>query len=263
MKNAKVAQIVPLKFLHMTSDNMYHMCLAHLALKSEEYALFYRRMSEEGKYVLMDNGAAEKEKLSYEDLLKAYSLVKPTEIILPDVLLDKDQTLSMTSGFLRKNYEELKSYKKMIVPQGKDESEWLDCLLSMIYESFYYDDIDSIGIPKWLGSKDKVARISICSRLSNISKEIHLLGCNEGPAVLNFCKTANPKVRGCDSAFAYLCAKYGNSVITEKTTRPPVEIDFLKDTKGESRLQSLMDDFEIAAGVYNNKEDETWLLKKH
>lgn len=258
MKNTKVAQIVPLKFLTMTSDNMYHMCLAHLVLKSEEYALFYRRMSEEGKYVLMDNGAAEKEKLSQEDLLRAYSLVKPTEIILPDVLFDKDQTLTRTSDFIRSNYKRLEPYKKMIVPQGKDEMEWQDCLWSMIYESFYYDDIDSIGIPKWLGVKDKVARISICNRLLDIDKEIHLLGCNEGPAVLGFCRAANPNVRGCDSAFAYLCAKYGNSVITEKTTRPPVEIDFLKDTEGEGRLQSLMDDFEIAAGVYNNKEDETW-----
>ena len=58
-KSKKIAHIVPVKCLEKTANNQYHMCLAHLVKESEEYASFYRRMSDEGKFVLMDNGVAE------------------------------------------------------------------------------------------------------------------------------------------------------------------------------------------------------------
>ena len=252
-KSLKVAEIVPLRFLNMTSKNMYHMCLAHLVLKSEEYALFYRRMSDEGKYVLVDNGACEGEKMSYDDLMRVYDIIRPTEIILPDVLFDKEETLERTYFFLD-NYN-LRRYKKMVVPQGQDLDQWKECCDEMLV----IDEVNTIGIPKWLGGAYIGSRPAICEKLTNTDKEIHLLGCSEGPKVLLDCKRKNPNVRGCDSAFAYLCAKAGVKVIDSETKRPGEKIDFLNDTKGSETLDKLMADFEIAAGAYNNLFEEGWM----
>jgi len=252
MKNFKIAEIVPLKFLELTRKNQYHMCLAHLVLQSDKYRDFYRRMSDEGKYVLVDNGAAEGEIMSYKDLVKVYELINPSEIILPDVLFNEEETIRRTREFLD-NYD-LTKYKKMIVPQGSDRDSWLHCyhMMSCI------QGINTVGIPKWLGRKNLSTRIGICQDLKNIPYEIHLLGCNENPAIIRRCRTVNDKVRGCDSAFAYLCSKNGYREITPYTARPRnTSIEFLTDTEGYD-LDNLMWDFELETGAGNNGVDETW-----
>ena len=73
MKDFKVAQIVPVPHLPQIENNHYHMCLAHLVKESEGYTEFYRRMSDEGKFVLMDNGAAEGSQLATYELLEMYN----------------------------------------------------------------------------------------------------------------------------------------------------------------------------------------------
>lgn len=239
----KIAEIVPLKFLELTAKNDYHMCLAHLVLQSPEYRDFYRRMSDEGKYVIVDNGAAEDQVLDYDDLITVYNMINPTEIILPDVLFDRDQTINRTMEFIT-NYD-LSGYKKMIVPQGADEGEWYECYKKManIPE---LKNVNTIGIPKWLSKTDHAARLRICSVL-RIGVEIHLLGCNEHPEDIKWCGLVNPSVRGCDSAFAYLCAKSGMPLISAHTDRPDCKIDFLNDTYGDN-LAKLMNDFETIVG---------------
>ncbi len=246
----KIAEIVPLKFLSLTSLNHYHMCLAHLVLKNEAYRDFYRKMSDQGKYVMVDNGACEGEKMSYDDLIKVYELINPTEIILPDVLFNMDETLDRSRYFLE-NYD-LSKYKIMAVPQGKNPIEWKRCCEKMLK----MEKVDSIGIPKWLGD-----RVEECEMLVDSGKEIHLLGCNRNPSTIKKCIEVNSRVRGCDSAFAYLCSKAGVKVIDENTERPDETIDFLNDTLEKTSLFALMVDFEITAGVYDNSFEKGGLYK--
>lgn len=250
-----VAEIVPLKFLELTKDNYYHMCLAQLVLKSEEYADFYRRMSDEGKYVIVDNGACEGEVMTPKDLIKVYNFINPTEIVLPDVLFDSYTTMDKVEYFFTIYGSELSRFKKMIVPQGKDWMEWLWCLSEMS-KFDYFEEVTTIGIPKWL-DKCYSLRPYICKILKRDfpDKEIHLLGCGSNPAVLiPECRHNNSKVRGCDSAFAYLCSKAGVETINKFTARPDVTIDFLNDTAEKSPLEKMMSEFENIAGVKNNKE---------
>lgn len=245
----RIAEIVPLSLLDYTKDNAYHMCLAQLVLQSEEYANFYRERAEEGKYVILDNGAAEGEALDFDDLIKAYSIVNPTEIILPDVLKDARKTLEKTIYFYEKYWGTVINYKTMVVPQGKDFDEWIKCFCSLC-DSIPFG---CVGVPKWLGSNGSLDRMKAVEYLSDYNVEVHLLGCNEKPGVIKKCSELNPRVRGCDSAFAYLCDKAGLPIITELTKRPDETIDFLNDTK-VSCLSLLMRDFEKCAGVINNKE---------
>lgn len=247
MKPGKIAEIVPLKFLPITSLNHYHMCLAHLVLKNEKYRDFYRKMSDQGKYVMVDNGACEGEKMSYDDLISVYDLIKPIEIILPDVLFNMNETLDRTRYFLE-NYD-LSKYKKMAVPQGKDSNEWKRCCEKILE----MEEIDSIGIPKWLGE-----RVDECKMLIGSGKEIHLLGCNKNPSVIKKCIEVNPLVRGCDSAFAYLCSKAGVKMIDKNTERPNEIIDFLNDTLEKTSLFNRMVEFESEAGIYDNSFQKGW-----
>lgn len=244
---------MPLKFLELTKDNQYHMCLAHLVLQSDEYASFYRRMSNEGKYVLVDNGAAESQKMTYDDLMRVYEKINPTEIVLPDVLFNMDGTIARTSEFLEEYGGDLSKYKKMIVPQGTTEVQWLKCLREMLE----IGEFDTIGVPKWLGARSETARVKISLELSDSNVEVHLLGCSENPIIVQCCRAVNPNVRGCDSAFAYICAKAGYNGIDAYTTRPRASINFLEDTE-EGNLRLLMDDFEILSGVLNNFKDKSW-----
>ena len=249
MPGMKIAEIVPVSCLELTADNYYHMCLAHLVLEDYRYSSFFKRMSKEGKYVIMDNGAAEGKNLSDKELLKAYEEISPSEIILPDILKDGERTLFRSLNFYEDNRKYIENYNIMIVPQGKDRTEWLE------YKDKMLDEIPAncIGVPKWLGSGKRFSRISIMESMWRCHIPIHLLGCSEGPSIINECYRANAKVRSCDSAFAYICAKTGVDHIGRFTTRPSGEIRFLNDPKMDN-LEKLMEEFENEAGVINNKE---------
>ena len=259
MKNLKIAQIVPVDCLVETELNQYHMCLAHLvgrsSRQSEIYTEFYKRMSDEGKYVLMDNGAAENSQLGFEDLISMYELINPTEIVLPDVLCNKDETIERTCNFYSQFKDQISKYKIMVVPQGNSFEEWSMCA----YELMQHIPVTTIGVSKFLemSTGDKTIRTRACEFLRPYDVEIHLLGCSEGPRAVKDARSANNRVRGCDSAFTYICAKAGFMSISVNTTRPDGEIDFLRDPAIMS-LGRLMREFEITAGVMDNKVDDTW-----
>ena len=259
MKDFKIAQIVPVPHLEQIEKNHYHMCLAHL-VDNKEYAKFYRRMSENGKFVLMDNGAAEGAQLPVGELLEMYETINPTEIVLPDTLNDCVDTLRKTLAFVHE-YKEL-PYRFMGVPQGKDFDEWCACVEVMLREP----RINTIGVSKFLniatGCED--IRFHACAYIERVAEaldrrdiEIHLLGCDEGPGLVHGIQDLFPRVRGCDSAFAFIAAQ-ANVEITEETERPEGEIDFIEGTVLCSELSKRMKEFEDVTGVKDNKVAHSW-----
>lgn len=236
-----IAEIVPVNFLHLTENHSFHMCLAHLVLKNDRYAEFYRRMSDEGKYVIMDNGACEGESLSDDELFEAYDRVNPAEIILPDILKDAEGTMKRSSDFYNKVCSS--KYNIMIVPQGEDLRSWTACAEKMANEIPHH----CIGIPKWLGSIRPANRVAAALYIDDLTEQIHLLGCSEPPMVIQMSGILSEKIRSCDSAFAYLCckAKYGH--IHGLTSRPDEKIDFLNDNY-DHYLDRLMSEFEESTG---------------
>lgn len=259
MKNLKVAEIVPVSCLEETSANQYHMCLAHLVsgsdIRSTLYRSFFKCRVKEGKYVLMDNGAAENSQLDFDGLLEAYELVHPTEIILPDVLCDGKATIERTCGFYDRFSNHISDYNLMVVPQGNNFDEWCECARELLYEI----PATTVGVSKFLEmiTNDNTIRVKACEFLKQYDVEIHLLGCSEGPKIIKEARVVNDKVRGCDSAFTYICAKAGLESINIDTTRPEGEIDFLNDPV-ITTLNRMMRDFEFSAGVKYNICDDTW-----
>ena len=96
MKEFRVAHIVPVQHLADTEDMQYHMCLAHL-VGNEEYRKHFAKMAANGRFVLMDNGAAEGSQLQPERLLEMYEQINPTEIVLPDTLYESGSTIQKLS----------------------------------------------------------------------------------------------------------------------------------------------------------------------
>lgn len=260
VKQHKIAHIVPVGCLEKTKDNQYHMCLAHLVKQSEEYRKFFRRMSDEGKFVLMDNGAAEGEQLPIEELIECYQLVHPTQIVLPDTLLDECDTLQKhldALGYLHGYYNEKLPFSVMGVPQGHDFIEWYDCMLRMLA----LDEISCLGVSKFLEMEtgDHKVRYRAAEAIEEVdnSMEIHLLGCSDGSRVVRKIFEDFPMVRGCDSAFVYLASQAGEYIGEKDVDRPVGGIDFLNGTDYDS-LVSNMDAFNILVGVGNNGVDESW-----
>lgn len=261
-KSFKLAHIVPVGSLGKLDGKQYLMCLAHLVKQSDEYAGYYANAaSDRGRFVLMDNGAAEGSQLSNEELLECYLKVRPDELVLPDTLCDTDDTLAKFGPALDYFTAHNLPCRFMAVPQGKTLDDWVRCAEVMVQDP----RVNTIGVSKFLQSSVGMdtTRVDALVALERLIKEhrrygleVHMLGYNERPWLVGAFRRVCSFVRGCDTAYGYLCAKAGVEVHAT-TDRPNRTIDFLggKDYDG---LSATLLDFEIACGVYNNAHDVTW-----
>lgn len=263
MKEFRVAHIVPVSHLKDTEGLQYHMCLAHL-VGNEAYRKYFANMAKLGRFVLMDNGAAEGAQLQPEKLIEAYAEIHPSEIVLPDTLYESGSTIQKTRNFINKldNRNLLGEFRLMAVPQGSTFDEWLACARIFVKDT----RINTIGISKFLNicTKNRYIRYEACMELAKLiveykraDLEVHLLGCDEGPCVVKMIKNRFGFVRGCDSAFAYLQAQSGKMLTIEDDSRPEGTINFL-DGKHYDGFVKYMENFNEFAGVKENGLSTTW-----
>ena len=264
-KSFRMAHIVPVGSLEKIQTRGYHMCLANIVTRDSVYADFYANLaSDDDHWVLMDNGAAEGEQLPTDILVKCYDAIQPDEIVLPDTLCDGVDTLRKTEEVIAKideYYQNKVPFSFMAVPQGKNLEEWYECAKQMVANP----RIKTIGISKFLqiATNDITVRWKAAKLLDGLIKqnrrydmEAHLLGCGESPLLIDSIRKSFPFVRGCDSAYAYLCTQADKRIYVD-TSRPSGEIDFIngKDYDGlENNMQSL----ELEVGVFNHRLDTSW-----
>lgn len=207
----QIATILPQNYLHLTKKDTYHMCLAHLLCREgmDAYTEFFMTRPE-SDYVIMDNGVIEGDPRPIEELIEKAAKVNASEMILPDVFRNKEQTLNAIEDAMRKMPEH--HPKLMAVPQGNTMSEWLDCASEIVGN---YRQIDTVGIPKVLvdiaGRDGRIFALAELQKRCPIikHKEIHLLGCWKTPLEILMVDKASrqgfiPKVRGVDSALPYV-----------------------------------------------------------
>lgn len=265
MKEFRVAHIVPVTHLQDTANDQYHMCLAHL-VADDRYREHFAKLSANGKFVLMDNGAAEGAQLPFGKLLEMYEQIQPTEIVLPDTLYEPGSTIQKTRNFLKMLDDRglTGQYRVMAVPQGKTLSEWEACARIFVKDT----RIHSIGVSKFLNiaTNAKYIRVDACTVLNKLINEyhrtdleVHLLGCDEGPQVVNMIHRIFPFVRGCDSAFAYLAAQANKHLTPEDDSRPEGTIDFLGG-QYYAEINSAINTFNELAGVKNNGVSDSWCM---
>lgn len=225
----KVATILPTAYLSMVQDDDYHLCLAQLIDTDEQYTTFYTRAAQDGKFVILDNGAAEGIVAPIEELYEKSLQINASELVLPDVFFNSNGTIAAVHGAM--DYLTKVGYKGrvMAVPQGRSLREWLVCALEIMHMG-----VHTIGVPKNLvhtegpeGRYKAIGGLLHLRRLvNNIMIEVHLLGCWTDPRevgmIYNFCD-----VRGVDSRLPYLYAAEGWLLDPDKYDKPPKKnIDF-------------------------------------
>lgn len=243
----EIATILPAPLLHLTRNDEYHMCLYQEVMENPEYAKFFRERRAEGKFVIMDNGAAEGVNPLADALLPVYPLVDPSEVVLPDVIYDKAETLRRTKEAYLKFEDAGVPCRFMAVPQGNCYTEWLECLEEMLEQP----RIVTIGISKFVTPKFKDemgpganvrlecvdAVLHAATQRGRTDIEIHLLGCWENPKEIGEIAAAyGDRVRGTDSAIAYVYTR--NEVAYDPAIERPDndEIDFKEGTVENMKL---------------------------
>jgi hypothetical protein len=225
----KAATIVPTPLLYVTDNDDYFMALANVACRDERYTRFFRRKSQEGKFVIMDNGAAEGDQKSLMELMDIAYKLQPAEVVLPDELYDKDETLKKSKEALAVMKDWLVPYGFMGVPHGKTQGDWVECAKVMLEWP-----INCIGVSKFLteqfGPDARMWAIQTLYELmiqqKCVSKSVHLLGCWATPTEIRDIEKMFPGfVRGTDSAIGFVYAA-NRLPLNPDIPRPHFEIDF-------------------------------------
>jgi len=186
----------PIPNLSLAVGRQHHLVLSHL-LQSPRYENFYITESWNGAYIILDNSAHEKKHgESPEILLQQAEEIRASEIVCPDHLFDRADTVRRTREalqFFLVNEARLRQMtpipRLMLVPQGSSPAEFSSCLQELVLEFLAIQKksgesstfFPTIGVSKdyemWEGGLHHLLRHVIFPVAATLSDpEIHLLG---------------------------------------------------------------------------------------
>jgi len=178
--------------------------LAQKVLEDDVYMRQAKYLSHHGANILLDNGTAEREMVTLDELIDVACAVGATEIILPDKKGDPETTIV----WAERSLERLREIDTMIVLHGNSEDEW-EVTLRWVVENRYRG---SIGLPKYIDSEGPETRIHLLDFIGDTSvrssNHVHLLGLHGNPigACAEF-RQRFPWVRSIDTAAPLACAQ--------------------------------------------------------
>lgn len=229
----KVATIVPTPHLDLVQTDDYHLCVVPELRKEGEYLEFYKQQAQQGKFVIVDNGAADGGTASIQEVYEYAVEIGASELQLPDVFFDKHNTLCKMYESL--NYLAGRDIKCgiQVVPQGKSFEEWIDCAQEMLR----HPGITCIGVPKNLikiaGALGRLRAIRWLVEHTNIDGvNLHLLGCWDDPreigVIYRMAKGRIP-LRGVDSGIAAIYAQAQRPLDPTRYLKPNQPVDFERE----------------------------------
>ena len=193
---AAIISPTPLLEKYATLSDNYHLVLSDVARRDSTYLQFYRKCSDRGDFVILDNSAHE---LGVGDMNHDFfdiaRDIRASEIALPDRLFFGDDTVELSTAVAMTAHQELPGVRLMGVPQGRTPLEWLYCLNGLLRLG-----IDTVGISKdyevWNGGLAEL--VKLVPESSEI--DIHLLGWGRQLGDLYDLANSGLKIRGVDSA---------------------------------------------------------------
>jgi hypothetical protein len=211
--------IPPNKHLELMDEGDSYFCLAHHYKNDSNYRQFFLNLksNKPSCWITLDNGAAEHSTVTEEDLLQIVNELKPTEVIPPDVLFDKEQTLKNFYSFCRKMYmmNFLRHTFIFACPQGSTKELWLDCYYNMLGHPFVKCmGLSKIAVPKcWnnaegdtLIAKSRNECIEDLIKKHYLCKPVHLLGMGEHNEFDYYSQNKIQNIRSSDSCYSVLAA---------------------------------------------------------
>jgi hypothetical protein len=104
-----------------------HLCVADVVLSHREYAEYYRSRSDRGDWLTLDTAAFEGQVTSIFRLHEAALMVRPQEIVLPDLYRDAGGTIESSLKAARALRQVEYAGQFMVVPHGIKWSDYLYC----------------------------------------------------------------------------------------------------------------------------------------
>lgn len=185
----KLSHEVPLFLLEDSQKfNDYDYALVHLLDKDEDYANYFLKAKQQGRYIILDNSLHELGE-AYNDsgLLYWVDKLKPNEFIIPDVWQDCNKSIVNARKWAQIKLPE--EVTKVAVVQAKGVREAITCYqtykdlgykkIAFSYGANYYLDHSSHpnkNLAKALGRVEIVSRL-YSSRVISSTDRVHLLGC--------------------------------------------------------------------------------------
>lgn len=210
--------------------------LSHLWVQFPEYRAFILDQKEQGKFITLDNSAAERALVTEDILIEICRELMPDEVIAPDVLFDMRQTMQNARKFRDRMEEEglLGAIDILFCPQGSSKQDWLTAYKWGLQQ----DWINVIGFSKiavpnaFLNQTNdqgiKEARHMAYDYLNEqglLVKPIHCLG--QGDPT-EFAYYTHPMMRSTDSVYPVFAACLGQDFTVDHTTRTPTPHNFLE-----------------------------------
>jgi len=226
--------IPPNKNLELMDQGDRYFALCHHYLNDTSYRQHFLdiRKNKPDAFITMDNSAAEHSLVTEEMLLDVVKELQPNEVIAPDVLFDRDQTLKNLYSFIRKmDNDGLRVHTRIFAcPQGATKAEWMDCYYKMVTTG----EVDTIGLSKIAVPKcwnDATGDTKIAESRNQcvnelwmkgwLIKPIHLLGMGEHNEFDFYLQNKIPMIRSSDSCYTILAAINGIDFEQGDTTRIP------------------------------------------
>ena len=226
--------IPPNKHLDLKEQGDRYFCLAHHYVQDERYKRYFLSLRNRSPkvWITTDNSAAEHSLVTEDVLLKIVAELKPDEVIAPDVLFDKEQTLKNFTSFVSKMSERgLLSHTSIFAcPQGSTKEEWLECYHEMATNSFVKCiGLSKIAVPKcWNNAEwDKLIAVSRNECIKELQernwlfKPLHFLGMGEHTEFDFYLDNKIPNIRSSDSCYSVLAAINNISFSSGDITRIP------------------------------------------
>ena len=227
-----VSNLEPMKL----GDRIF--ALAHLWVQFPEYRKFILEQKEQGKFITLDNSAAERALVTEDILIGICKVLMPNEVIAPDVLFDKQATIANAVSFrTRMNVEGLSNNIDIFFcPQGQTREDWIEAYKwGLDQEWIKVMGLSKIAVPNaWFdGFEDdqdiKEARHACYNYLKKndlLKKPLHCLG--QGDPT-EFSYYDHPMMRSTDSVYPVLAAVHGQDFSVDHETRTPTPHNFLEE----------------------------------
>ncbi len=211
----EVAFIRPTSYLKVVGDgSRYHLVLAQEVLRDGDYTKYYLDKSKQGDTLILDNGAAEDEDLSWDELDDAICCVEPTIVAAQDIIFGGKRSLERTFKHvmhLKERFPEPPAI--MGIPQLDDKAPTMEGMISGFLACYKAmdssSDIQMIGISKYAvpGGATREVLIQRLEKM-RVKKPIHLLGLSPADGALEplMYRKSKLDIRGIDSSHFILHA---------------------------------------------------------
>ena len=215
----EVAHIVPAAYLRDLPAQLMHLVLPQELMHNVSYRDFYVDAYEgataEGAYIILDNGAAEKQQVSLDSLLTCAMFIGADEVALPDVMGNALATVASTKAGLKHALGYFTNlnipFKFGAVAQGQNAYEAYNCA-RVLLEGFG-GLIEVIYLPRLLVKQDQR---DIRVKLAKMIKEeypdvqIHMFGLSQNfPGELALMNEYRHYIRSVDTSAAACHAAIG------------------------------------------------------